>query len=179
MHTKNSNKLPFLLAAGAVGGAVGYLFFTDSGRRKLDTLSQGRIDVSGKFPEKIDRARRFVETNGRNVTSKVQDLVGRVKGAYEAGQRSYEDGLRSYQGQIDKLHRSNQEVIANLHRAVDNLGKLMETGQSTLIGPFHEAGALAQGVQGGVRSFLGHTEKPGSDSNRPMSFQREDYRVIR
>ena len=171
MHTKSSNKLPFLLAAGAVGGAVGYLFFTDSGRRKFDSISQGRIDVSGKFPDKIDRARRFVETNGRNVTSKVQDLVDRVKGAYDAGQHSHADALRSYQGQIDKLQRSNQEVVANLHRAVDNLGKLMETGQSTFIGPFHEAGALAQGVRGWVRSFLGHQEA--------RSFSREDYRVIR
>src|SRR5262245_28284996 len=117
MHTKNSNKLPFLLAAGAVGGAVGYLFFTDSGRRKLDSISQGRVNVSGKFPDNIDRARRFVETTGGNVTAKVQDLMDRVKGAYEAGQRSYEDALRSYQGHFDKLHRSNQDVVANLHRA--------------------------------------------------------------
>ena len=173
MHTSNSNKLPFLLAAGAVGGAVGYLFFTDSGRRKLDTLSQGPLNVSGRFPEKIDQARRFMETNGRNVTSKVQELVGLVKGAYEAGQRSYEDALRNYQGQMGKLNRSNQEVIANLHRAVDNLGKLMESGQSTLIGPFHEAGALAQGVQGGICSLF------GNKVDRPMSFQRDEYRVIR
>jgi hypothetical protein len=178
MHTKNSNKLPFLLAAGAVGGAVGYLFFTDSGRRKLDSISQGRVDVSGKFPDKIDRARRFVEINGKNVTAKVQGLVERVKGAYEAGQRSHTDALRSYEGQISRLQRSNEEVVANLHRAVDSLGKLMETGQNTLIGPFHEAGALAQAVRGWVRSFLA-CEKTGSDSNRPMSFQREEYRVIR
>jgi hypothetical protein len=174
MHTKSSNKLPLLLAAGAVGGAVGYLFFTDSGRRKLDSIAQGRIDVSGRFPDKIDRARRFVETNGRNVTSKVQDLVDRVKGAYEAGQRSHAEALRSYQGQIDKLQRSNQEVVANLHRAVDNLGKLMETGQNTLIGPFHEAGALAQGVRGGIRRFFGNRKV-----DQGMSFQREEYRVIR
>jgi hypothetical protein len=177
MHTKSSNKLPFLLAAGAVGGAVGYLFFTDSGRRKLDSISQGRIDVSAKFPDKIDRARRFVETNGRNVTAKVQDLVDRAKGAYDAGQRSQAEALRSYQGQIERLQRSNQEVVANLHRAVDNLGKLMETGQSTLIGPFHEAGALAQGVRGWVRSFLGGQKERSSE--RPTPFPREDYRVIR
>jgi len=179
MHTSNSNKLPFLLAAGAVGGAVGYLFFTDSGRRKLDTLSQGRIDVSGRFPDKIESARRFVETKGRNVTSKVQDLMDRVKDAYEAGQRSHDDALRSYMGQMDKLQRSNQQVIANLHRAVDNLGKLMESGQSTLIGPFHEAGALAQGIQGGVRSFFGNTEETASTLDETIKFQREEYRVIR
>src|SRR5262249_44856165 len=130
-------------------------------------------------PEKIDRARRFVETNGPKVTSKVQDLVDRVKGAYSAGQRSYDDALRSYQGQMDKIHRSNQEVVANLHKAVDNLGKLMETGQTTLIRPFHEAGALAQGVQGGIRSFVEHSEESESDVDRSLSFQREEYRVIR
>ena len=70
MHTSNSNKLPFLLAVGAVGGAVGYLFFTDSGRRKLDTLSQGprrfgqipREDRSGPpvhGDERQTRIRRF------------------------------------------------------------------------------------------------------------------------
>ena len=75
---------------------------------------------------------------------------------------------------MGKLNRSNQEVIANLHRAVDNLGKLMESGQSTLIGPFHEAGALAQGVQGGICSLFGNkVDRP------PMSFQRDEYRVIR
>jgi hypothetical protein len=168
MHTKSSNKLSFLLTAGAVGGAVGYLFFTDSGRRKLDSISQGRIDVSGRFPEKIDRARRFVETNGRNVTSKVQDLMDRLKVAYSAGQQSYGDALRSYQGHIDTLQRSNQQVVANLHRAVDSLGKLMETGQSTLIGPFHEAGALAQGVRGGVQSFFGRMEQ--RSAGRPTPF---------
>src|SRR5215471_5599905 len=127
MAMNNSNKLPYLLAAGAIGGAVGYLFFTDSGKRVVDNISRMRVEKTVRIPEKIEDLREFIANHGKDITGVVRTVADRFKGSVSAGQQAYNEAGGVYQNQVDKLHRSNEEVVANLHRAVDNLGRLMHT----------------------------------------------------
>jgi hypothetical protein len=169
----NSKKMPYLLAAGAIGGAVGYLFFTDSGRRVVDNISRLRVEKTARIPEKIEDLRGFIANRGKDVTGVVRTVVDRVKGSVATGQQAYNEAGGIYQNQVDKLHRSNEEVVANLHRAVDNLGRLMHTAQETFLHPLYEMGAIVRGVDRGVRDFAKSTER------RPFSVYREPQRGVR
>jgi gas vesicle protein len=159
MAGTDSRKVPYLLLAGAIGGAVGYLLLTESGKRKLDSLSRMRVRRTAMIPEKIDAARKFVENRGHEVSDRVRSSVDRVKDAVSAGQDAYNAAGRSYETQMEKMNRTDDEVLANLHRAVDNLGKLMRTVRQALFDPFFEVGAVVSGVDRGVRRLASGTAR--------------------
>ncbi len=176
MAMNNSNKMPYLVAAGAIGGAIGYLFFTDSGKKVVDKISQMRVEKTARIPEKIDELRNYIADRGRNVTGFLRNTVDQVKLSVEAGQQAFEDAGGMYKDQVERLHRSNAEVLGNLHKAVDNLGKLMETTQETFLEPLYELGAFARGVDRGVREMVENFGEK-KDNIQPISDFREQ-RVI-
>ena len=177
---KNSNKVPYLLAAGAVGGAVGYLFFTDSGKRVVDKVSKMRVDKSASLTRKIEDLRTFISERGKNVTGILRDAVDHVKGSVAAGQCAYTEAGDTYHNQVEKLHRNNDQVIANLHKAVDNLGKLMQTAQETFLHPLYEMGAMARGVDRGVRELVdSYTETRAVKPIERVSIYPESQRIVR
>jgi hypothetical protein len=177
---KNSNKVPYLLAAGAIGGAVGYLFFTDSGKRVTDKISKMRVEKSASLPDRIEDLRSFISERGRNVTSLLRDAVDHMKGSVAVGQSAYSEAGGMKQEQIQKLHRTNEEVVANLHKAVDSLGKLMNSAQETFLHPLFEMGAMARGVDRGVRELVNsYTETRDIKPIEPVSIYGEHQRIIR
>lgn len=171
----NSNKMPFLLAAGAIGSVVGYLVFTDSGKRVVDNIARKRVEKTGQIPEKIDNLRSFIAERGKDVTGLMRDAVDHVKGSVAAGQRAYDEAGGMHRDQIAKLHRSNAEVIANLHKAVDNIGKLFETVEQTFLDPIYEMGAIARGVDRGARHLVSGKHEAVS---RPVEIYPGQHRVI-
>jgi hypothetical protein len=176
MQTTNSNnKLPFVLAASAIGGAAGYLFFTDSGKHVLDSVKRFRLETTASLPDKIEHARQLVEKRGEDVTSKVRGVVDRIKESIDAGQLAYTAAEMSNQVELRRLQNSNQEVMANLHRAVDNLGRLMNTAQEAVMSPVLEVGALAKGVSGGVR-HLARRASPENENDR--TYYRDEQRLM-
>jgi hypothetical protein len=170
----NSNKMPYLLAAGAIGGAIGYLFFTEKGKKMVNNISQMRVEKSARIPEKIDDLRSYLSDRGRNVSGFLRNTVDHLKLSVESGQQGYRDAGGIYKDQVSRLHRSNGEVVGNLHKAVDNLGKLMETVQETFLHPLYELGAVARGVDRGVRELKNFGEK--KDNLESMSDFREELR---
>ena len=168
----NSNKVPLFLAAGVISGAVGYLFFTDSGKKTMDKLSRLRVEKSAALGEKIDDVREFIADKGKDVTASLRHAVDRVKGSVAAGQQAYGETGGMYQDQVQKLHRNNAEVVANLHKAVDNLGKLMHTAQETFLEPLFEVGAFVRGLDHGVRELV--NGKGEALSRRPISIYKEN-----
>src|SRR5436190_8041853 len=142
MAMNDSNKMPYLVAAGAIGGAVGYLLFTDSGKQFFNKMQRLRAEKTAKLPDHIESARRFVETRGQNLTGRVRGAAERVKASVEAGQRAYDEAGQTFQTQVHSMHQSNDQVIGNLHHAVDNLGKLFRSVQETMLNPLYEMGAI-------------------------------------
>jgi hypothetical protein len=171
--------MPYLLAAGAIGGAIGYLFFTDKGKKIVNNISQMRVEKSARIPEKIDDLRNYLSDRGRNVSGFLRNAVDHVKLSVESGQQAFHDAGGTYKDQVERLHRSNGEVVGNLHKAVDNLGKLMETAQEAFLHPLYELGAFARGVDRGVRELKNFGEKKGNLES--LSDFRADFRerVIR
>ena len=171
----NSNKVPLFLAAGAISGAVGYLFFTDSGKKTLDKISRLRVEKSAAISEKIEDARVFIADKGKDVTATLRTAVDRVKGSVAAGQQAYSETGGQYQDQVQKLHRNNAEVVANLHKAVDNLGKLMHTAQETFLEPIFEVGAFVRGFDRGVRELV--NGKGEALARKPISIYKDNRGV--
>jgi gas vesicle protein len=171
----NSKKIPYFLAAGAIGGAVGYLFFTDSGKNVIDKISRLRVEKSAKIAEKIEDARMFIADKGKDVTSVLHHTVDRVKGSIAAGHHAYGEAGDVFHGRVEKVHRNNAEVVGNLHRAVDNIGKLMQTVQDTFLEPLFEVGAFARGVDRGVRELVNNSGK--SFARKSISIYKERTRA--
>src|SRR4029079_18253863 len=113
MANNDSNKLPYLIAAGAIGGAVGYLFFTDSGKGFFDKMARMRGEKTAKIPQHIENARRFLERNGQKVTGGVRGAVGRMKDSMAAGQLAYEEAGETYQTPSDTLHLYNDHRVTH------------------------------------------------------------------
>src|SRR5579862_863095 len=109
MAMNTTKKVPYFLAAGAIGGAVGYLFFTDSGKRMMNKISDLRVEKSALIPEKIDDFRSFISERGKDVTSVLRNVVDRVKISVSAGQQAFEESGGLYHEEREKLHRTNEE----------------------------------------------------------------------
>jgi hypothetical protein len=169
----NTNKLPFLLAAGAVGGAVGYLFFTKSGQSMVDRLSQGRVNVSGNVADKVENGRQFVERRGKELADTVRGVVDHAKDAVEAGKHAYEQNGMRYRGELRQLGQRNTDAIANIHRAVDNMGRTFQTLQETVLDPFCEIGAMIRGIESGVQRFVELSKPAASLSEIETSADEE------
>ena len=146
----DSNK--YLLAAGAVGGAVGYLFFTKSGRKVRDAVFN--MENSAAIPEKIEDARRFIERRGQDVGGRIRGVVDHLKGSIDAGKRTFEQSGTGLQQRMQKLSQTNSEVVANIHRAIDNMSKTVQTVERSVLEPIYEMGSIVQGVQTGVKKLV-------------------------
>jgi len=168
MAMNDSNKMPLLLAAGAIGGAVGYVLFTDSGKQFFNKMQRLRAEKTAGIPDQIEKARRFVETRGQNFTGRVRGAAERLKASVEAGQRAYEDAGLQVQTQVQSLHESNDQVVGNLHRAVDSLGKLFQSVQETMLDPLYEMGSIFRGLDRGVRHLASGKSTEASSFDEPF-----------
>ena len=73
MKRKSSNVWPYVIAGSAIGGAVGYLFMTESGKKIRHTVTH-----PDELADAIEDARSFIESKAKMVTSQ-------VRGAMEIG----------------------------------------------------------------------------------------------
>jgi gas vesicle protein len=155
-----SNKMPYLLAAGAIGGAAAYLFMTNSGRQvRQNVLS---ADGTSAIPDKIEDARLFIERRGKDVGDRVRGIVDRAKEAVDAAKEAYEESGQSLNTKMSSLERTNGQVLGNIHRAIDNVNKTIHTIEKSVLDPIYQATAIFRGVDRGVRRFVGNRGSDGS-----------------
>jgi hypothetical protein len=152
MAMNDSNKLPYLLAAGAIGGAVGYLFLTESGQRVRQSIFNA--ETGSVIPDKIEEARSYVERRGKEAGDRLQGLVDRVKDSVEEGRRAYERGSMDFQHRMGIMDRNGAEVVANIHHSIDRFNQTIHNVEAGLLQPVYQAGAMAKAVDSGVRRLL-------------------------
>ncbi len=148
----NDSKVPYILAASAMGGAVGYLFFTKQGHRVRDSVFNR--ETTAIIPGKIEGARRFIERRGDEVSDKLRVVVDRVKGSMEEGKRTYRQGSEHLTRRMDRIGQTSNQVVSNIHLAIDNLNKTLHTVEHKVLEPIYEAASIAQGVQSGVKKLV-------------------------
>src|SRR5689334_2183449 len=93
---------PYVIAGSAIGGAVGYLFMTKSGRKVRHAIAN-----PDEMADNIDEARVFVERKARVVTERVRMALDRAKEGMEAGRRAFDEANRDYRASIQRIQGKN------------------------------------------------------------------------
>lgn len=147
----NSNKLPYVIVGSAVGGAIGYLFMTQSGTKLRQSIMENGTRA---LPEKIEGAREFLERKGKVITDKVHGVLDRAKESMQAGQQAYQEAEQNYQSQLRTIQGRNTDIASNVHKTVDELSHTASAVEKSFLDPVYEFVALARGVDRGVRRFF-------------------------
>jgi gas vesicle protein len=140
----SSNVWPYVIAGSAIGGAVGYLFMTESGRKIRHAITH-----PDELVDNIEEARTFLETKTKMVTDQVHNVLQKAKNASEQGERVYREAGQRYQTRVHELQG----------RTVDNVNRTAVTIEHEVLDPMVEVGALYRGIEHAIRTLLGKEAK--------------------
>jgi gas vesicle protein len=152
MARKASDVWPYIIVGSAVGGAVGYLFATDSGRKVRRAITH-----PDELADNIDEVRAFIERKAEDVTGRVRTVIDRAKESMEAGQRAFEEANQGHRTNMQRMEDKNNQIASTVHKNVDNLKTTAYTVEQSLLDPLYEALAMYRGFRRGVRTMLGRT----------------------
>jgi len=151
MKTNGSSVWPYVVLGSAIGGAVGYLVMTESGRKIGHSLTH-----PDELANDIEGARDFIQRKARVVTDQVHGVLNKAKSSIEAGERAYRDAEISFQGQVNEVFQDkSDEFASNVHKTVDTVKSSAVTIEKSVLDPIVELGALVKGVERGIRTLLG------------------------
>src|SRR5690349_15819484 len=107
IKTNTSNIWPYVIAGSAIGGAVGYLFMTESGRKVRHAITH-----PDELADNIEDARCFVESKAKMVTGQVHNILEKAKQGLDEGQRAYQAAEQGFQSQMKELEGKNNEIAS-------------------------------------------------------------------
>ena len=145
-----SNVWPYVIVGSAIGGAVGYLLLTDSGRKVRRYVTH-----PDELADDLEGARHFVEQKARRVTDQVHGILNKAKYGIEEGQAAYREAEQSFRVKARQIENKNTEIVSNVHKVVDNVNRTAVTIERSVLDPICEIGALYRGIERGIRTFFG------------------------
>jgi gas vesicle protein len=154
IKTSGSNVWPYVIAGSAIGGVVGYLFMSESGRKIRHSVTHPD-ELAGN----LDEARTFIESKTRMVTDQVHSVLQKAKQGIEEGERAYHEAEERFQTRVRELQGRSGDVATNVHKTVDNVKSTAVTIEHDLLDPIVELGALYRGIERGIRSVFGNKDK--------------------
>src|SRR5881397_1957806 len=152
MERNSSNVWPYVIAGSAIGGAIGYLFMTESGRKIRYTVTH-----PAELADAIEDARSFIESKAKMVTDQVRGAMDKAKQGLEEGQRGYRAAAQTYQSQLRRLEGKNNEIASTVHKTVDNVNRTAYTVEQSIMDPLFELAALYRGIEQAIRVVFGQT----------------------
>jgi gas vesicle protein len=153
-ETNGSSIWPYVIVGSAIGGAMGYLFVSDSGKR----LRQ-RVTHPDQLADDLDGVRTFVENKARDVTDRVHGFIGRAKQSIDEGQRAYQHAGDEYRSRARRLETKNKDIASTVHQTVDRMSHTAAHIEQSVLDPICEMGALFRGIERGIRSLIGRTRE--------------------
>jgi gas vesicle protein len=168
----NSNVWPYVIVGSAIGGAVGYLFMTESGRRIRHSITH-----PDELASDLEEARGFIERKARVVNDQVHGVLNRAKHGIEEGERAYHEAARDFQNRVNNLQGKSGEITSNVHKAVDNMNRTAVTIEQSVLDPVVELGALYRGIERGIRAVFGRGQRRLEGGDRPAPVYR-DTRIM-
>jgi hypothetical protein len=131
MKTNGSSVWPYVVVGSAIGGAIGYLFVTESGRKVRHTITH-----PDELADNLEDVRGFVESKARIVTDHVHGVLGKARHVIEEGERAYRETGRNFQSRINSLQSKSGEI------------------EQTVLDPIGELAALYRGFERGIRTVF-------------------------
>jgi gas vesicle protein len=145
---------PYVIAGSAIGGAIGYLFMSESGRKIRRTVTR-----PDELANTIDDARSFIESKAQMVTGHVRSVIDIAKAGLDEGQRAFREAEQGFQSHLRHLEGKNNEIASSVHKTVDNVNRTAYTVEQSLLDPLFELGALYRGLERGIRTLIDHKPK--------------------
>ena len=152
IKTNGSTVWPYIVLGSAIGGAVGYLFMTESGRKIRYSITH-----PDELANDLEGAGSFVEKKARVVTNQVHGILDRAKRSIEEGQYAYREAGQQYRSRIRQVESKNSEITSTVHNTVDRMSRTAVTVEQSVLDPICELGALYRGLEQGIRALLGKT----------------------
>jgi len=150
MKTNGSNVWPYVIVGSAIGGAVGYLLVTESGRKIRRSITH-----PDELAENLDDVRGFIQEKARLVTDQVHGVLDRAKRGIEEGERAYHEAEQGYQARVHDIQGKSGEITSNVHKAVDSMNRTAVRLEESVLDPIVELGALYRGIERGIRAAFG------------------------
>lgn len=154
MKTNGTNVWPYVIAGSAIGGALGYLFMTESGKKVRHAITH-----PDELADNLEDVRGFIETKARIVTDQVHGVLNRAKEGIEEGERAYHEAEQNFQSRVNQFQGKSGEITSDVHKAVDNVNRTAVTIEQSVLDPIVELGALYKGIERGIRTILGKNPK--------------------
>jgi len=145
-----SNVWPYILVGSAIGGAVGYLLKSESGRKIRRSVAH-----PDELADNVDQARNFIERNARVVTDQVHRFMGKAKSSIEVGQYAYREAGQEYRTRARRIENKNREITADVHDTVDKISGAAAGVEQSILDPICEMGAMFRGFERGIKALLG------------------------
>jgi gas vesicle protein len=145
-----SNVWPYILVGSAIGGAVGYLLKSESGRKIRRSVAN-----PDELADNVDQARHFIERNARVVTDQVHRFMGKAKSSIEEGQYAYREAGQEYRTRARRIENKNREITADVHDTVDKMSSAAASVEQSILDPICEMGAMFRGFERGIKALLG------------------------
>ena len=158
-----SNRATYVVAGSLIGGAVGYFFLTESGRKAMRSVR----DFDPKtIPQKLEDIRDAIERSGNEVSRRVEQARHLVLDSFEAGRKAYIGADTRMESQLRRMESVNTEVLGEIHRVVDELGKTAYTLERSVIAPIYETISLVEAVKQGVNALKEGPNAPPLEAPR-------------
>ena len=140
LERNSSSVWPYVVAASVIGGAAGYLFATESGRKVRHAVTH-----PDELADDIEQARTFLETKSQRVTHQVHNILQKARHSIEEGQRTYDESGERYKSRVHEVHGN---TVQSLNRAAGTI-------ERDILHRICELGALYRGIERSLRTALG------------------------
>jgi gas vesicle protein len=160
MQRNASNVWPYVIVGSAIGGVVGYLLLSESGRKVRHAVTH-----PDELADSIEEARSFIESQAKMVTGQVRSVIDKAKSGLDEGQRAYHEAEQNYMSQLRQIEGKNNEIASTVHKTVDNVSRTAYTVEESVLDPIFELGALYRGFERGIRAILGSAKDQGQVSS--------------
>jgi gas vesicle protein len=168
-ETNGSSVWPYVIVGSAIGGAVGYLFMTESGRKIRRSMTH-----PDELADNLDELRTFVDRKAKFLTDQVHGFMGKAKRSIEEGQYAYREAGQQYRSRVRAIENKNHEITSNVHNAVDNVARTAVTVEESVLDPVCEMGALYRGIERGIRALLNKTSERALHE-APIPIHRDQF----
>jgi hypothetical protein len=129
------------------------------------TESGRKIRRSVTHPDELtvdlDDARQFIERRAQLVTNQVHGVLNKARVGIEEGQLAYRQAQQDFQSKFRRIEGKSNEVVAQVHKTVDNMGRTAVTIEQSVLDPISELGALYRGIERGIRAIFGRNQQSG------------------
>jgi len=170
-NNNRSSVWPYVIAGSAIGGAVGYLLMTDSGKKIVRNITH-----PDEMANSMDSARSFMEQKTRMITDRVHSIIDKARRGIEEGQRAYADSGQEFRSRAQRFESRGSDITSDVHTTVDKVSRTAVSVEQSVLDPICEMGALYRGIERGIRVLFGRTAPRIPQQTEPIPIQRD--RVI-